>query len=66
MSYRVFQPFFRVKSRETKQIEGSGLGLHLARTVVERFGGRILFESTYGEGSTFGFSVPRADKNKSR
>lgn len=55
---RLFQPFYRAQTRETSAIDGLGLGLHLVKNIVERHKGRMLFESTYGEGSLFGFELP--------
>lgn len=55
---RLFEPFYRAVA--TSEIEGSGLGLHLVKNIVERYGGKIQFESVYGEGSRFGFSLPLA------
>jgi signal transduction histidine kinase len=52
---RLFQPFYRAKSQETQQIEGTGLGLHLVQNIIERHKGRMRFQSVYGQGSTFGF-----------
>lgn len=57
---RLFQPFYRAKSKETENVEGTGLGLHLVKKIVERFNGKMIFESTYGKGSTFGFTLPWA------
>ena len=54
----LFQPFFRARSQETADIDGTGLGLHLVKNIVERFDGTIIFSSVYGEGSTFGFKLP--------
>ena len=55
---RLFQPFYRARTPETADIEGTGLGLHLVKNIVERHDGKMRFESVYGEGSTFGFSLP--------
>lgn len=55
---RLFQPFFRAKTRETQRIEGTGLGLHLVKNIIERHKGKMHFNSEYGKGSTFGFYLP--------
>ncbi|MBC8170457.1 MAG: PAS domain-containing sensor histidine kinase [Anaerolineae bacterium] len=60
---KLFQPFYRVRSAETSGIEGSGLGLHLVRQIIERHKGSIRFQSKKGEGSTFGFQLPLLDEN---
>lgn len=57
---RLFEPFYRVRTNETKKIEGTGLGLHLVKNIVDRHNGRMIFSSVYGEGSTFGFTLPAA------
>lgn len=58
--HRLFQPFFRSKTAETATIEGSGLGLHLVKSIIDRHQGEMVFESTYQKGSTFGFQLPIA------
>lgn len=58
MQDRLFQPFFRAKTEETRHIEGTGLGLHLVKSIIERHQGQMRFHSVYGEGSTFGFELP--------
>jgi PAS domain S-box-containing protein len=58
---RLFQPFFRAASKETQEIEGTGLGLHLIKQIIERHYGSVTFESRYGEGSTFGFQLPMTE-----
>lgn len=58
---KMFQPFFRAKTDETKAIDGTGLGLYLVKRIIERNKGRIIFRSEYGVGSTFGFELPIAD-----
>ncbi len=63
---QLFQPFFRVKSQETRSIKGTGLGLHLVRSIIERHQGVIRFSSVYGKGSQFGFELPLAKKSRSK
>jgi PAS domain S-box-containing protein len=55
---RLFSPFYRVQTEETQEIEGTGLGLHLVKNIIERHNGKMVFSSVYGEGSTFGFDLP--------
>jgi len=55
---RLFAPFYRATTKETREIEGTGLGLHLVKNIIERHNGKMYFHSVYGEGSTFGFDLP--------
>ena len=54
----VFEKFYRADNVLTLDTEGLGLGLCLSKLVVEQLGGRIAFESTEGQGSTFTFTLP--------
>lgn len=54
---RLFQPFYRAKTAETRQIEGTGLGLHLVKNIIERHSGQLTVQSVYGKGSTFAFTL---------
>lgn len=58
---KLFSAFFRPAIDETQDIDGTGLGLYLVKRIIERHHGEIIFESVYGEGSTFGFWLPLAD-----
>jgi signal transduction histidine kinase len=55
---QVFDPFYRAHSSQHLDIPGRGLGLAIAKAVVEQHGGRIWATSVIGEGSTFSFSLP--------
>jgi signal transduction histidine kinase len=55
---KVFERFFQVESHLTRRNTGLGLGLSVAKTMIELHGGRIWGESVEGEGSTFTFLLP--------
>lgn len=55
---RVFDRFYQVEDHLTRQHGGLGLGLSIARAVVERHGGQIWAESVVGRGSRFVFLLP--------
>jgi signal transduction histidine kinase/CheY-like chemotaxis protein len=55
---KIFQRFHRVDNPAVQQVTGSGLGLSIARMLIEMHGGRMWFESEVGKGSTFTFTLP--------
>ncbi|MDN4174444.1 ATP-binding protein [Nocardioides sp. SOB77] len=57
---RLFTRFFRSRDAEDRSIQGVGLGLSIARSIVEAHGGRIEVESQVGVGSTFRVRLPLA------
>ncbi len=55
----LFQKFYRVDNSETREINGTGLGLFLSRKLTESIGGSLNVESEYKKGSTFTVKLPR-------
>ncbi len=55
---RIFQRFYRAHTGTAHDYGGTGLGLYVARTIVERHGGTIALESDEGRGSVFTFGLP--------
>jgi PAS domain S-box-containing protein len=54
----VFEKFTQAKTSSTRQSGGSGLGLSIAKAIVEHLGGQIGFETTIGVGTTFSVELP--------
>jgi two-component system phosphate regulon sensor histidine kinase PhoR len=57
---RVFERFYRVDKSRSRHAGGSGLGLAIVKHIVESHGQTINVRSTYGEGSTFSFTLEKA------
>ncbi len=57
---QLFGKFYRATNARKQRPDGTGVGLFLAKKVIVGHGGDMLFESTEGKGSTFGFTLPLA------
>jgi signal transduction histidine kinase len=56
--HKLFTKFFRAGNARKARPDGTGLGLFMAQKIIVEQGGTIIFESTEGKGSTFGFRFP--------
>jgi len=55
----VFDRFYRTDMSRSQQIKGTGLGLSIVKHIIEAHNQKITLRSTYGKGSTFGFTLAR-------
>lgn len=55
---RLAQPFEQVENKDTRQVEGTGLGLALSKAMIELHGGNFRMESKVGEGTSVIFTLP--------
>ncbi len=58
---KIFTKFFRGEGTAAKSTEGSGLGLYLAKNIIEGHKGKLWVESALGRGSTFHITLPLTD-----
>lgn len=58
----MFSKFFRVSNTAQQANKGTGLGLYISKSIVEKLGGKIWVESEVGRGSNFLFTLPLAEK----
>ena len=54
----LFQMYSQIQADTLQQGKGSGLGLVLAKEIINLHGGIVIFESEVGKGSSFGFCIP--------
>ena len=60
----LFQKVYRVDNSATRTIGGTGLGLFIARKIIELYSGRVWVESELGKGSTFYINLPRLSSDR--
>jgi len=55
---KIFTKLFRADNVQKKDVEGTGLGLYIVKSIIEKSGGKIWFESEENNGTTFFVTVP--------
>lgn len=59
---RIFEKFAQADGSSKRKVAGTGLGLNITRSIIESFEGAVSFDSVEGEGTTFHFDLPIAQK----
>lgn len=60
---KLFTKFYRATNARQQRPDGTGVGLYLAKKVIVEHGGKVVFSSIEGQGSTFGFRLPLKKKS---
>ena len=61
----LFEKFYRASNADSGGAQGTGLGLYITKSIVEKMGGIIQLDSELGKGTTVSFSLPRGKEVKS-
>jgi two-component system phosphate regulon sensor histidine kinase PhoR len=61
---RVFERFYRVDAGRSREVGGTGLGLSIVKHLVEAMGGTVSVESRLNQGTTFSFTLKRAEREQ--
>jgi PAS domain S-box-containing protein len=59
---KIFGRFTQADASDSRKVGGTGLGLNISKTIVEKHGGTIRFDTQAGRGTTFHFELPLADE----
>ena len=62
---KIFKKFYQVDTSTTREKGGSGLGLSISKGIIEAHGGTISAESEVGKGTTFTFTLPKVEQQRS-
>lgn len=61
---RIFEKFSQADGSDKRRVGGTGLGLYISRVLVERMGGKLLAQSTVGQGSVFSVVLPSPESDR--